>query len=230
MSDLISREAVLELLETAAKGTIILGGQKYRTIQIGEIATAIRALPAVQVHDALHRSFPEAGDGRPMPPMGDELMIAGLNEKDARFVAVQLAQNGLRLVDASQTPDPDTKMRCAECWCDGGECEWIATGNETEVDPVSSFSSGPKSIDEFFEWLESLPGPTDELRKKVEWYKELQRQQQPDPVLSDPRVKVLVEKMRDWEARIEDCEWSANSSLTEDIRAEMRAALRAIGG
>ena len=49
---------------------------------------------------ALHRSFPEAGDGRPLPPMGDELMTAGLNAEDARFVAVQLAQNGLTLVDA----------------------------------------------------------------------------------------------------------------------------------
>ena len=60
--------------------------------------------------DALHRSFPEAGDGRPMPPMGDDLMIAGLGEKDARFVAVQLAQNGWTLtptpVDASQPADP----------------------------------------------------------------------------------------------------------------------------
>lgn len=46
---------------------------------------------------ALHRSFPDAGDGRPMPPMGDELMIAGLGEKDARFAAVQLARHGLTL-------------------------------------------------------------------------------------------------------------------------------------
>jgi hypothetical protein len=46
---------------------------------------------------ALHRSFPDVGDGRPMPPMGDELMICGLNEADARFVAVQLANHGLTL-------------------------------------------------------------------------------------------------------------------------------------
>lgn len=44
------------------------------------------------------RSFPEAGDGRPLPPMGDDLMTAGLNVEDARFVAIQLAQNGLTLV------------------------------------------------------------------------------------------------------------------------------------
>ena len=52
--------------------------------------------------DALHRSFPEAGDGRPLPPMGDELMTAGLGPDDARFVAVQLAQNGYQLVQATE--------------------------------------------------------------------------------------------------------------------------------
>ena len=52
--------------------------------------------------DALHRSFPEAGDGRPLPPMGDELMTAGLGPDDARFVAVQLAQNGYQLVQAAE--------------------------------------------------------------------------------------------------------------------------------
>ena len=52
---------------------------------------------------ALHRSFPDAGDGRPMPPMGDELMICGLSEADARFVAVQLAYRGLTLRDWRET-------------------------------------------------------------------------------------------------------------------------------
>lgn len=51
-----------------------------------------------------HRSFPDAADGRPMPPMGDELMTAGLNGDDARFVAIQLAQNGLRLTPAPSAP------------------------------------------------------------------------------------------------------------------------------
>lgn len=64
------------------------------------ILAAIEPQPAPE---ALHRSFPDAGDGRPMPPMGDELMIAGLREADARFVAVQLAQNGLTL---TAQPDP----------------------------------------------------------------------------------------------------------------------------
>jgi hypothetical protein len=54
----------------------------------------------LEADDALHRSFPEAGDGRPMPPMGDELMIAGLSMKDARFVAAQLAKGGWALIKA----------------------------------------------------------------------------------------------------------------------------------
>lgn len=49
-----------------------------------------------------HRSFPEAADGRPLPPMADDLMTAGLNGEDARFVAIQLAQNGLSLTPAPQ--------------------------------------------------------------------------------------------------------------------------------
>ena len=46
-----------------------------------------------------HRSFPDAADGRPMPSMGDELMTAGLNHEDARFVANQLRKNGYYLVN-----------------------------------------------------------------------------------------------------------------------------------
>jgi len=49
--------------------------------------------------DKADRSFPEAGDGRPLPPMGYELMEAGLNDEDARFVATQLRQNGYYLVN-----------------------------------------------------------------------------------------------------------------------------------
>lgn len=62
-------------------------------------AVAARIIATWNGHD--HRSFPDAADGRPMPPMGDELMIAGLNGEDARFVAIQLAQNGLTLVPAA---------------------------------------------------------------------------------------------------------------------------------
>lgn len=61
-----------------------------------------RILPAVQP-DALHKSFPEAGDGRPFPPMMNELMTAGLNAEDARFVAVQLHQNGYSLTKQSKS-------------------------------------------------------------------------------------------------------------------------------
>jgi len=71
-------------------------------------AAMLRALRAAAPADpvaeaALHRSFPDAGDGRPMPPMGDELMICGLNGADARFVAVQLANRGLTLRDWRET-------------------------------------------------------------------------------------------------------------------------------
>ncbi len=45
------------------------------------------------------RSFPEVADGRPMPPMADELMSAGLSPDDARFAATQLRRNGFYLVN-----------------------------------------------------------------------------------------------------------------------------------
>lgn len=64
--------------------------------------------------DHLHRSFPEAGDGRPLPPMGDELMTAGLSAEDARFVAVQLRQNGYYLVNPDHLGWPDIRRFQAE--------------------------------------------------------------------------------------------------------------------
>lgn len=45
-----------------------------------------------------YRSFPDAADGRPLPPMADELMAAGLNDEDARFVARMLRDQGYYLV------------------------------------------------------------------------------------------------------------------------------------
>lgn len=45
-----------------------------------------------------HRSFPDAGDGRPMPPMGDTFYEAGLAPSDAAFIARRLRQNGYYLV------------------------------------------------------------------------------------------------------------------------------------
>ena len=47
-----------------------------------------------------HRSFPNAADGRPMPPMGYELMAAGLSSDDAAFAARMLRQGGYHLIRA----------------------------------------------------------------------------------------------------------------------------------
>lgn len=52
------------------------------------------------------RSFPDAADGRPLPPMADELMTAGLSGEDACFVARQLSHNGLILTDAAAPSAP----------------------------------------------------------------------------------------------------------------------------
>lgn len=59
--------------------------------------------------DHLHRSFPDAADGRPLPPMGDELMTAGLSAEDARFVAIQLRLNGYYLVNPDHLGWPDIR-------------------------------------------------------------------------------------------------------------------------
>ncbi len=92
--DLISRKAAIEFAK-----------------QHGFLSTEdIRALPAAQDGP---RSFPDAADGRPMPPMGDELMTAGLNGDDARFVAIQLAQNGLTLAPAAH---PAQRVRALDQW------------------------------------------------------------------------------------------------------------------
>ena len=45
-----------------------------------------------------YRAFPDAADGRPLPPMGEELMAAGLNHEDARFVARMLRDEGYYLI------------------------------------------------------------------------------------------------------------------------------------
>ena len=81
-----------------------------------EAASILAALSPAQEQDppALHRSFPEAGDGRPLPPMVDELMTAGLSAVDAHFVAVQLAQNGLTLVNADAIEAQDARIKVLE--------------------------------------------------------------------------------------------------------------------
>ena len=53
------------------------------------------------------RSFPDAADGRPFPPMMNELMTAGLSGDDARFVARMLREEGYYLVRAADIGWPD---------------------------------------------------------------------------------------------------------------------------
>ena len=66
---------------------------------IRELDAALDASPAPEVAGLRHRSFPDAADARPMPPGGDELMIAGLGGEDARFIAIQLMEHGITLTD-----------------------------------------------------------------------------------------------------------------------------------
>lgn len=105
-SDLIAAlEAAAEergRIKGLREAALVKPSPEYGADWLGMSCAILARIPATQ-SDALHRSFPEAGDGRPMPPMGDELMIAGLGAEDARFVAVQLAQNGLTLTP-SQSP------------------------------------------------------------------------------------------------------------------------------
>ena len=61
-----------------------------------------------------HRSFPDAVDGRPLPPMTEELMTAGLSAEDAIFVAKQLRQNGYYLVNPDHLGWPDIRRFQAE--------------------------------------------------------------------------------------------------------------------
>ena len=89
----------------------------------------LAAPSAQQAQD--HRSFHDAADGRPMPPMGDELMTAGLNGDDARFVAIQLAQNGLRLTPAPSAPaevEGLVKLRRAADEADGDPARYPRRG------------------------------------------------------------------------------------------------------
>lgn len=64
--------------------------------------------------DTDHRSFPEAADGRPMPPMGYALMEAGISPDDAIFAARRLRQEGFYLVRASDLGWDDIRRFQAE--------------------------------------------------------------------------------------------------------------------
>ena len=116
-------------------GTATKGGQAFRIGRwitdesashpdeyVRRDPTVIASLPEVQAlvmaerercarikPGALHCSFPEAGDGRPMSVMGDTLMTAGLSADDARFVAVQLEQNGWTLAPIAQAIRAETE-------------------------------------------------------------------------------------------------------------------------
>lgn len=56
-----------------------------------------------------HRSFPDIADGRPMPPMSHELMVAGLSSDDAIFVARKLREDGYYLVRSEDLGWPDIR-------------------------------------------------------------------------------------------------------------------------
>lgn len=66
------------------------------------------------------RSFPEAVDGRPLPRMAEELMIAGLSEDDARFVSRQLRQDGYYLIRQEDIGWP--QIRAFQEALRGGQC------------------------------------------------------------------------------------------------------------
>jgi chromosome segregation ATPase len=65
----------------------------------------------------------------------------------------------------------------------------------------------------------------DAANTTLETYRTAQKNVLAQRDAAEAKVARLEGKIRDWEARIDDAEWSTNSSLTEGIRAEMRAAL-----
>lgn len=60
------------------------------------------------------RSFPDAADGRPVPPMGYALMEAGLSWDDAVFAARRLRSDGYYLVRAEDIGWDDIRRFQAE--------------------------------------------------------------------------------------------------------------------
>ena len=69
------------------------------------------------------RSFPEAADGRPIPPMAAELWAAGLSVDDASFAARQLRQNGYYLVRSADIGWPEIRAFQDELHHGQGVCE-----------------------------------------------------------------------------------------------------------
>jgi len=72
----------------------------YDPPTFGDMAARIEALEAKLAKLSNHRSFPEAGDGRPALPMEAELWAAGCDLETSRFVARQLANDGYTLIRA----------------------------------------------------------------------------------------------------------------------------------
>jgi len=73
--------------------------------------------------DDLHRSFPDAADGRPLPPMAYDLMAAGLSSEDACFVAVQLRRKGFYLIHPERIGWPEIHAFQNELQRGQGVCE-----------------------------------------------------------------------------------------------------------
>lgn len=143
MTDLISREAALALLEKIANGTIVLGGQRYRTIQHGEIETAIRVLPAVT--PKVKPLVWEAGerDQRRFDSILGEFCVTFFG---GRWFYQGEPRKGMLDAQAASQADYEARILAA---------------------------------------LDLSPTPVD-------------ASQTPDPVLSDPRVKALVDHLERW--------------------------------
>jgi hypothetical protein len=147
--DYAYRPAALDLTPAPAvePRTVIGGDASVAVCQICDIAGCkhVRGeAPVVEpVAQALHRSFPEAGDGRPMPPMGDDLMTAGLSADDARFVAVQLAQNGLTLTLAAEPVAWRWRPKESSVWIYDPKPEWLEMQSSDEIDAEPIYAYPP---------------------------------------------------------------------------------------
>jgi len=93
-----------------------------------------------------HRSFPDAADGRPMPPMGYELCAAGMSWEDAAFVARMLRQNGYYLVRAR---DHAAAFPSESAY---GHCTWH---DSHKADNGSLAAEVDRLKDERDRWIES---------------------------------------------------------------------------
>jgi hypothetical protein len=109
-------------------------------------------------HPALHRSFPDASDGRQMPPMGYDLMAAGLSSEDARFVALQLAQKGMALAPASPV------IAGQEAQAVGLRAAIIWARDRIDVDGGMTAAETARTVAELMNVLLGLPSPATDFR------------------------------------------------------------------